>query len=45
MFKVDPVSHSDQKTDRTDYRERCWKTIPRRVDPVVGLLTLLLMDS
>ena len=35
MFReVTPVSHSKLKTDRTGYRERCWKTIPRRVDPI-----------
>ena len=35
MFReVTPVGHSNLKTDRTDYRERCWKTIPRRVDTV-----------
>ena len=35
MFReVTPVSHISLKTDLTDYRERCWKTIPRRVDPV-----------
>ena len=35
MFReVTPVSHSNLRTDKTDYRERCWKTIPHRVDPV-----------
>ena len=35
MFReVTPVSHISLKTDVTDYRERCWKTVPRRVDPV-----------
>ena len=33
MFReVTPVGHNNLKTDRTDYRERGWKTIPRRVD-------------
>ena len=32
--EVTPVSHISLKTDRMDYRERCWKTIPSRVDPV-----------
>ena len=32
--EVTPISHSNLKTYRTDYRERCWKTIIRRVDPV-----------
>ena len=30
--EVTPVSHINLKTDRTDYRNRSWKTIPRRVD-------------
>ena len=35
MFReVTPVSHISLKTDWMDYRERCWKTIPSRVDPV-----------
>ena len=35
MFReVTPVGPSNLKTDRTDYRERCWKTIPRRAEPV-----------
>ena len=30
MFgEVSPVNHISLKTDRTDYRERFWKTIPR----------------
>ena len=30
MFgEVSPVSHISLKTDRTDYREQFWKTIPR----------------
>ena len=29
---VIPVCHKNLKTYRTDYRERCRKTIPRRVD-------------
>ena len=32
---VSPVCHSNLKTYRTDYRERCRKTIPRKVDPVL----------
>ena len=32
--EVTPVSHISLKTDRMDYRERCWKTIPSRFDPV-----------
>ena len=32
MFReVTPVSHISLKTDRMDYRERCWKTIQSRV--------------
>ena len=32
MFReVTPVGHSNLNTDRTDYREWCWKTVPRRV--------------
>ena len=35
MFReFTPVSYISLKTDRTNYRERCWKRIPRRVDPV-----------
>ena len=35
MFReVTPVSHIGLKTDWLDHRERCWKTIPSRVDPV-----------
>ena len=29
--EVTPVSHIGLKTNRTDYRERCWKTIPSRL--------------
>ena len=37
MFReVTPVGHSNLKTDLTDYRGRCWKTISRRVDPVMA---------
>ena len=32
--EVTAVSHSNLNTDMTDCREQCWKTIPRRVDPV-----------
>ena len=32
--EVTPVSHISLKTDGMDYRERCWKRIPSRVDPV-----------
>ena len=32
--EVTHVSHSNLKTDRTDYRERCWKTIKYRADAV-----------
>ena len=32
--EVTSVSHINLKTDWTDYREQCWKTIPRRVDSV-----------
>ena len=32
--EVTPVSHISLKTDQMDDRERCWKTIPSRVDPV-----------
>ena len=32
MFReVTAVGHNNLKTDRTDNRERSWKTIPRRV--------------
>ena len=35
MFReVTPVSHISLKTNMTDYREQCWKMIPRIVDPV-----------
>ena len=35
MFRdVTPVGHCNLKSDWTDYRERCLKTIPSRVDPV-----------
>ena len=34
FIEVNPIGHISPKTDRTDYRERRWKTIPRRVDPV-----------
>ena len=34
LREVTLVGHSNLKTDRTDYRKQCWKTIPRRVDPV-----------
>ena len=40
MFReVTPVGHSNLKTYRTDYRERCWKTIPH-----VGLTLLNVID-
>ena len=46
MFReVTSVSHISLKTDLTDYRERCWKTIPCRVDPVERYRTPLLKDS
>ena len=32
--EVTPVGHSNLNTDRTDYSERCWKTISHRLDPV-----------
>ena len=32
--EVTLVSHISLKLDWMDYRERCWKTIPSRVDPV-----------
>ena len=42
LREVTPVSHISLKTDWTDYREQCWKMIPRRVGPVE---TPLLKDS
>ena len=39
--EVTPVSHISLKTDQTDYRERCWKTILRRV----GLTLLNVIDA
>ena len=32
--EVTTVGHSNLKIYQTDYRERCWKTIPCTVDPV-----------
>ena len=41
MFReVTPVCYSNLKTDRTDYRERCWKTISH-----AGLTLLKVIDS
>ena len=37
---VTPVGQSNLKTYRTDYQERCRKTIPLRVDPVERLTPL-----
>ena len=35
MFReVSNVGYSNLKTYRTDYQERCWETIPCRVDPL-----------
>ena len=40
MFReVAPLGHSGLKTDRTDYREQCWKTIH------TGLTLLNVIDS
>ena len=34
LEEITPVCHSNLKTYRTDYRERCRKTIALRIDPV-----------